>query len=52
MVILQLNDMNIIEALKIKDNPQFQNTLTEICRNKKMTIEKKKILKNIRNKKV
>lgn len=34
MVILELYDMEAIEAQKIKDNPNFKDTLDEISINK------------------
>ena len=52
MVTLECLDMEEIEALKTKDNNLYQDALKEVSSNTKMTVEKRKILNYIRNKKV
>jgi|APCry1669189768_1035252.scaffolds.fasta_scaffold89178_1 hypothetical protein len=52
MVILKLRDMDTIEKMKMEDGHEIQTNLQNLLSNKKMTIEKKKILNYVKNKKV
>ena len=52
MVTLELKNMNEIESIKMKDSPFFQQEIIELSDNKKMSVEKKKILNLVRSKKV
>ena len=52
MVILELQDINQINKMKMEDGIQIESSIQNLMMNKKMTIDKKKILNYIINKKV